>query len=402
MANIEELNDIVAYGEGGSSSSSSYSVYFQGSLPKEAVNIEEEDEIVVGVGVVICDPMKIVISELSKPIKTGRDTGRLEAKLDALIQALNAAKQLRIAKLRFFSNDAKLYNYLTRDENSKEGLNIETEIELKLRPKLEMVNHLRTQFDRCRPSFALLNDGKHCRRAWKLAREATLSHTTKETCRICLEDVDVLKMLSVHDCLHRCCPSCVKKHVEVSLRQGALPKCPHEGCDLEIIIDRCTKVLNSELIEIMNQRVKEAQIPVAKRIYCPYPRCSNLMSKREVLNHSKSKSMNVEQSGYRMCLKCQGCFCVNCKVPWHSQMTCSDYKMLHPYSSTEDEMLNSLAKRNSWRQCAKCSHMIELDVGCYHIICRCGHQFCYTCGSEWKKNKASCTCPLWDDHRIIY
>lgn len=32
---------------------------------------------------------------------------------------------------------------------------------------------------------------------------------------------------------------------------------------------------------------------------------------------------------------------------------------------------------------------------------RCGYEFCYTCGAEWKNKKASCSCPLWDDEYIM-
>lgn len=32
---------------------------------------------------------------------------------------------------------------------------------------------------------------------------------------------------------------------------------------------------------------------------------------------------------------------------------------------------------------------------------RCGYEFCYTCGSEWKNKRATCTCPLWDDDNIM-
>jgi len=36
-------------------------------------------------------------------------------------------------------------------------------------------------------------------------------------------------------------------------------------------------------------------------------------------------------------------------------------------------------------------------IGC----CRCGYEFCYTCGSEWKEKKATCTCSLWEERNII-
>lgn len=45
--------------------------------------------------------------------------------------------------------------------------------------------------------------------------------------------------------------------------------------------------------------------------------------------------------------------------------------------------------------------MIELATGCYHMTCRCGYEFCYTCGAEWKNKKATCTCPLWDEENIV-
>lgn len=36
------------------------------------------------------------------------------------------------------------------------------------------------------------------------------------------------------------------------------------------------------------------------------------------------------------------------------------------------------------------------------ILCRCGHEFCYRCGAEWKNKKATCSCPIWDERNIEY
>lgn len=33
-------------------------------------------------------------------------------------------------------------------------------------------------------------------------------------------------------------------------------------------------------------------------------------------------------------------------------------------------------------------------------LCRCGYEFCYNCGAEWKNKKATCQCPLWEEDNI--
>lgn len=42
-------------------------------------------------------------------------------------------------------------------------------------------------------------------------------------------------------------------------------------------------------------------------------------------------------------------------------------------------------------------YVVWSHVPCF---CRCGYEFCYTCGAEWKNKKATCSCPLWDEDNI--
>lgn len=35
------------------------------------------------------------------------------------------------------------------------------------------------------------------------------------------------------------------------------------------------------------------------------------------------------------------------------------------------------------------------------VFIRCGYEFCYTCGAEWKNKAATCACPLWDEEHIM-
>lgn len=249
---------------------------------------------------------------------------------------------------------------------------------------LDQVNQLQSKFEYCSPEFVPRQTVKF---AFKLARDAIVSQSTRpaesssmrslnETCVICLEDTDVNQFFSVDGCGHRYCFSCMKQHVEVKLLHGMVPKCPHEKCTNELLIDSCRKFLTNKLVETMLQRKMEASIPVTEKIYCPYPRCSALMSKTEVLEYSKSL-IGSEQSLPKKCVKCHGLFCFSCKVPWHSGMTCFTYKRLNPNPPADDVKLKFLASRSLWQQCVKCNHMIELAEGCYHMTCRYSNDICF-------------------------
>jgi hypothetical protein len=237
---------------------------------------------------------------------------------------------------------------------------------------------LQRKFTYCNPSLVARNYVKF---AFKFARDAIVSQITwpeetsnskslKETCVICFEDTDADKMFAVDGCQHRYCFSCIKQHVEVKFLNGMMAKCPHEGCKCEVSIDSCGKFLAPKLVEVMSQRMKESSIPVTEKVYCPYPRCSALMSKSAILEYTKTVNVAAEESGVRKCMKCHYLLCINCKVPWHSSLTCYDYKRSNPYSHSEDAKLQSLAEAKHWRQCVKCNNIVELAEGCYHITCR--------------------------------
>lgn len=241
---------------------------------------------------------------------------------------------------------------------------------------IDQVALLQRKFIRCNPAIATRRDTNY---VLKLARDAIVSQITRplevragkrlvENCKICLEDTDANQMFSVNGCQHRYCFSCMRQHVQVKLLQAILPTCPHEGCKSKLNIENCKNFLTPELTDIMSQRIKESSVPASQKVYCPFPRCSALMSKDEVYGYASARGKEI--SGSTKCTKCYRLFCVNCKVPWHNNMTCYDYKRLNPCPLPEEAKLKSLASRNLWRQCRKCNHMVELSEGCYHISCR--------------------------------
>ncbi|XP_024009951.1 E3 ubiquitin-protein ligase dbl4, partial [Eutrema salsugineum] len=183
-----------------------------------------------------------------------------------------------------------------------------------------------------------------------------------ETCVICFDDIDSDVMFSVDKCSHRFCFECMKHHIEVKLLEGTIPNCPQHRCKSQLSIDSCSKLLTLKQSLAWKQRIKEDSTPFTEKVYCPYPRCSYLMSKTELSTCS--------DAGLRTCFKCSGSFCVHCKVPWHSKLSCTAFKKWHRPRNDDAEFIKSLAKFNGWRQCAKCQHMIEHSSGCARVKCR--------------------------------
>ncbi|XP_062082007.1 E3 ubiquitin-protein ligase RSL1-like [Humulus lupulus] len=373
-----------------------YRVYFKGLLSEE--NSGVQNMVMAGIGVALCDPRDNLLFEVRKPL-IGKGLSKLGAEAKALIEGLNAAMTLNLKRITLYCDNFTFHQFVSGRWPVKQR---------KIAVLLDQAKALEGKFAYCNSKYVPRNDIKF---AFKLAKDAILSQinrtaessrslTLYETCVICMEDTDVSQIFSVKSCLHRYCFPCMKQHVEVKLREAQMPKCPHEGCNIEIDIDSCENFLTPKLLELMCQRVKEAATPVTERVYCPNPRCSFLMSKTEVFEYTKKERFNP--LGARKCLKCSSLFCIDCKVLWHQNMTCLTYKRLNPEPSLEDAKLKVLASKNLWRQCRKCNLMIELAHGCYHMTCRCGYEFCYNCGAEWRNKKPTCSCPLWAEDNILY
>ncbi|KAL0750868.1 hypothetical protein Bca101_032871 [Brassica carinata] len=411
------LAQSVAVGEGSSKVSGvkgsfrgdlMYRLYFKGLVSEETgtgtgKGKGKVSDVAAGFGVAICDQRDTLLFE-SKGQLVGRGANRQGAEIQALTRGLTEAWKLGIKHVSIFCDSFPIFQFVRGSWTPKQK---------KIAMLMDDLQRIRQQF-----SFtqAVLVAGNEVKYAYKLARESIVSQATphenprqakvaarKEECLICFNDIDPERMFSIGKCTHRFCFQCVKQHVEVKLLHGMIPNCPHDKCNSEMVIDACGKLLTPKLGEMWKQRIKENAIPVTERVYCPYLRCSALMSKTKISESAKSLQSAYPASGVRRCVECRGLFCVDCKVPWHGKLSCTEYKKLHPNPPADDVKLKSLANNKMWRQCGKCQHMIELSQGCNHITCRCGYEFCYNCGGGWNKKTGTCVkqCPTWDEAYIM-
>ncbi|KAI0694968.1 hypothetical protein BC835DRAFT_1406347 [Cytidiella melzeri] len=166
------------------------------------------------------------------------------------------------------------------------------------------------------------------------------------------------------------------------------PGCPITTEEDGIPDDVAERVLTKkDMLTWHHQKVSDS-VP---RLYCANKHCSALIHVAE----------NIEQPQVQ-CMACDTVMCVPCEVSWHEDLTCEEYQAL-PFDerSPEDQQALQLMRANHWRRCPECHFIVELTIGCNHINCRCGCNFCFKCGTKWK---SKCTripsCENWDEHML--
>jgi len=186
---------------------------------------------------------------------------------------------------------------------------------------IDQVMSLRRQFDRCEITLVEHSQVSYVFKSARDYIDAQIAKALAERskrCNICLEDTEVSKIHAVEGCAHRFCLSCMKEHVRTKLLHGTLPSCPQDGCTSKLTVEDSKVFLSPQLLEIMVQRIGEEQIPPTQKIYCPYPKCSVLMSLTELMKLMQGTCSNYTVADVvtlRKCVKCRGSFCFRCKVP---------------------------------------------------------------------------------------
>ncbi|CAL9247928.1 unnamed protein product [Arabidopsis halleri] len=135
--------------------------------------------------------------------------------------------------------------------------------------------------------------GNQTKYVYERAMETVVSEISihmPASCHICFDDDFKAEQMF----------SCVKRHIEARLLEGRVPRCPDYQCESKLTFRSCANLLTPKLKAM----------------------CSALMSVTEL-------SISTQEAEVRRCcVKCSEPFCINCKVPWHSDLSCGDYKRL--------------------------------------------------------------------------
>ncbi|KAJ0975834.1 hypothetical protein J5N97_017799 [Dioscorea zingiberensis] len=128
-----------------------------------------------------------------------------------------------------------------------------------------------------------------------------------------------------------------------------------------------------------------------------------LLNSQSPISPSMASSSSQSTINCIECPQCHRLACINCGASWHSSRTCEEYHNLAAEHREIDDLdLGQLAQSNNWRHCQQCRQLIELTEGCHRMICRCGHEFCFTCGAEYSGGVQSCQCAFSDEENIEF
>jgi hypothetical protein len=207
-------------------------------------------------------------------------------------------------------------------------------------------------------------------------------------CTSCIDMVDVT-LVAKTPCGHDYCQDCLQNLFNRSFIDEELfpPRC----CRQPILPEGVQAVLTPEIAE--TYQAKKVEFESTNRTYCSNPTCSIFLPPGMII-----------REGVAECTSCQTQTCTLCKTAAHDG-DCPD--------DENSRLLRELAQQEGWQSCPGCHRMVELTVGCYHMTlvlafycllfanscrCLCRVHFCYLCqATPWK----SCTCPQWDENRLM-
>jgi hypothetical protein len=85
-----------------------------------------------------------------------------------------------------------------------------------------------------------------------------------------------------------------------------------------------------------------------------------------------------------LCPICKNRYCLSCHSAYHDKMTCKEYQITNTHTKDDDKFI-TFVSGSKFKQCPKCKYWVEKTMGCDHMVCICGKQFCYKCGGNYGK-----------------
>ncbi|KAE9990223.1 hypothetical protein EG327_001696 [Venturia inaequalis] len=164
-------------------------------------------------------------------------------------------------------------------------------------------------------------------------------------CTICADMFRKHEIIQL-DCTnkHLYCPACLKEtFIQASSDIAAFPpRC----CDGSVIP---VSLVSNDMSprEMEDYTDTQVEIKTDKKFYCSHDRCGKFIPPTNI------------DADHATCTRCGTITCIHCKLKQHPEGCLQDLAL---------QSTLALARTEGWKQCFACSHMVELNHGCYHMV----------------------------------
>lgn len=199
----------------------------------------------------------------------------------------------------------------------------------------------------------------------------------KFRCDVCMNDTPLKDAVKLGQCHNRYCATCTSSYLNITvLNSRSFPiRCPDTSCGEQLDTWKCADFLDKRGVE-GGEKLRTLALlkTISKLAYCSNPRCNTPFDYIKDDDGNAAEGATKKICTHVTCPLCKVKTCVMCNTQFHEGLTCDEAKLNDP--------LNELKRERQWKHCPECKTLIERTVGCDHMVCRCGAEFCYKCGAS--------------------
>lgn len=215
----------------------------------------------------------------------------------------------------------------------------------------------------------------------RMKRRVSISYlcSVVHTCPACQEDVSASPdNLYCSHCSSVFCRPCVSLYTDAALRDRSLIPLRCAACRTPLPLPALRDVLPVQQLRLLQRLARDGHAMTSSMNTSAAFDARNI-GERDVCGHTVPRlpSGNIAANNTSMEERTTG------------QHTTA--ATLQRDVDEADDALRQLMAMHGWKRCPQCGHCVERTTGCPHMVCRCGCEFCYNCGSRWVRGCFGCS-----------
>jgi len=224
-------------------------------------------------------------------------------------------------------------------------------------------------------------------------------------CLICYSEEQILIPLIHSSCCHSFCLQCLRTYCTDKLSSHSVPiPCPmgSQCCSIQEaddgLLGASTNLQRKQQTMIHELDLKIIFTPIQLSLYHDYMIQRFMEQNPNQFSSCLTPDCNMifaydgssEEDHDCFCPKCKKRYCLKCQCDYHVNITCQQYQQWKRENTTTDDKFQEYIEKSGSKQCPQCKRYIQKSLGCDHMTCKCGCQFCYRCGGSYPCRNRSC------------